>query len=694
MDRLTFKHGESFAVLDRAGDAGVGEQGLYHCGTRRLSRLGLAIDGRPPELLAGGLDARAPLATADLAAANQTIHMRRTQFLWRGAFHASLRLQTYGMAAVAVEIALLFAADFADVFEVRGFHRPRSGRLWSAIGTDRVVLGCDGLDGVVRRTVLAFSLPPTALAADSARFVLRLEPGRAVELVLAVSFDEPSAAASAGSFAAALDRLRADAAARRVRVATSDRGFDRWLERSAADLRMLETATPHGPYPYAGVPWFSTMFGRDAILTALACLWLDPAPARAVLLSLAETQATAHDPRHHAEPGRILHERRDGEMAALGEIPYGLTYASADATPLFLMLAAETWRRTADRPLMQALWPHLERALEWIDRWGDRDGDGFVEYGHPGPQTEADRDWKQGLANQGWKDSEDAVMHADGGFADGPIALVEVQAYVYAGKLGAADVAESLGRTAESARLRDEAAALRVHFEQAFWLEDKGTYALALDGGKRPCRVAASNAGHVLFCGIAGPERARRLADTLMSPAMFSGWGVRTLAEGERRYNPMSYHNGAIWPHDTAIVAAGLARYGLTGHAGRLLDGTLAAAEADPSGRLPELFCGFARQAGLGPVPAPVACSPQAWSAAAVFLLLQAVLGLEVAADPPVLRFRAPILPGRLARLDIAGLVVGDATVDVAILRRPHGVGVEVTGDGVTVAIDGAPTTS
>ncbi len=682
MPRLTIKHGDSFAVFGPRGDiepAGPDGQGVYHRGTRRLSQWQWCFAPEEPVVLAAGLEDSAPVLRTHLASSDGGLHVRHRAFLWQGTLYGALRLDRFSPAATELDLAARFAADFADVFEVRGFERLRRGQAWSEVDPESVTLGYSGLDGVDRRTRVAFSPPPHAIADDRVRFLLCPEPDRPAELLYTVAFDGEAVAPTEAAFAAALGQLQAQSASRPIGLHSGDRQFDRWVARSAADLRMLETATPHGPYPYAGVPWFSTLFGRDGILTALSCLWLDPAPARAVLLTLAETQADGVDPARHAEPGRILHERRDGEMGALGEIPYACTYASADATPLFLMLASAYWRRTADRPLLERLWPHLERALAWIDGWGDRDGDGFVEYGHAGPQTAADRDWKQGLFNQGWKDSEDAVMHADGSLAEGPIALAEVQAYVYAGKLGAADVAESLGLAGRAATLRAEAAELQARFEQAFWMEDRGTYALALDGAKRPCRVLASNVGHVLFSGIASPDRARRVADALTGPALFTGWGLRTLAAGERLYNPMAYHNGAVWPHDTAIAAAGLARYGLTAEAGRLMDGLFAAATA--LGRLPELFCGFARQPEEPPIPCPVSCSPQAWAAASVFLLLQAVLGLEVSAEPPALRFHSPALPAPLGRLVLEGLTVAGETVDVIIEPGPHGLDVHLAND-------------
>jgi glycogen debranching enzyme len=454
--------------------------------------------------------------------------------------------------------------------------------------------------------------------------------------------------------------------------------MDRWLERSSADLAMLVTELPTGPYPYAGVPWYSTTFGRDGLITAREMLWLDPAPARGVLAFLAATQATAEEPQRDAEPGKILHEARKCEMARTGEVPFGRYYGTVDATPLFVALAGAYLRRTGDLGFVRGIWPHVLAALEWMDRYGDRDGDGFIEYA---------RRSRHGLVQQGWKDSHDSVFHADGSMAEPPIALCEVQAYAWEAREQAATIAQALGETQRAAQLRDSAAQLRERFLRAFWCEDLGVYALALDGRKQPCRVAASNAGHALWTGIAAPEHAARMAQRFLDDDFFSGWGVRTVAAGQARYNPMSYHNGSIWPHDNALIAAGLARYGHTDAAMRLMSGLFDASLHFSQHRLPELFCGFPRREGEGPTLYPVACSPQAWAAAAVFAMLQACLGLDIDAARGELALHAPRLPGFIDRLDLHGLRIGHADVDLLLQRYHHNVGVEVIGKRGDVAV-------
>lgn len=682
------KHGETFALFDRHGDAvpaSSAGHGVFHRDTRFLSRLELAVAGRRPLLLNSAVTGDNSLLAVDLTTPDirtedgtrickGSVHLFRAAILEDCVCCQHLRVTNYTAAPIRIVIDIFFGADFADIFEVRGVQRPRRGTMLPVErSADEVVLAYRGLDGVVRRTRLGFSTAPAELTGQRARFELALPPRVGTELDVRVGCEIEARRCPVTGYHELLVKRQHEVAAAHERCAsvhTSNEQFNDWLNRSAADLQMLTTETPHGPYPYAGVPWFSTAFGRDGIITALQYQWLYPEIGRGVLAYLAATQARALDPDTDAEPGKILHETRGGEMAALGEVPFGRYYGSIDATPLFIVLAGEHYERTGDRTFLDAIWPALERALTWIEQWGDVDADGFVEYA---------RHSADGLLQQGWKDSDDSVFHADGADAPGPIAVCEVQGYVYRAKRTAARLARLTGELERAAALEAAAAALRERFNAAFWCDDLAVYALALDGNKRPCRVRASNAGHALWSGIADVEHARRLADTLLSPAMYSGWGIRTLAEGEARYNPMSYHNGSVWPHDNAVIAMGLARYGFKEQALAVMTGLFDASLHFDLHRLPELFCGFTRLPGQGPTLYPVACAPQAWASGAPFQLLQACLGVGFAAEAPQLRFDHPRLPPYLDWIVIRNLRVAGAVLDLELTRHARDVGVNVT---------------
>jgi glycogen debranching enzyme len=670
------KYGDTFLVVDSRGDiaAPSGSAGLFHCDTRYLSHLELRINETHPLLLGSSLrddnsafsvDLTNPDIVVDqrIALEKDTVHILRTTFLWRGTAYQRLRVRNYGDGAIDLRIAILFANDFADLFEVRGARRERRGTATAKLrGDDQALLVYHGLDAKVRRTVLSFDPRPDRLTANIAVYDLHLPPGGVRPLFVAVGCDptEPRPMPFMRGLIASRRDMR-EQTRERTSVETSNTRFNDILCRSAADLAMLMTDTPQGRYPYAGIPWFSTTFGRDGLITALQMLWWSPDVARGVLLRLAAYQATATDPLADSEPGKILHEMRGGEMAALREVPFGLYYGSVDSTPLFVLLAGLYAERTGDMDTIAALWPAIVAALGWIDGPGDPDGDGFVEY---------HRANEQGLVNQGWKDSHDAVFHADGRLAEGPIALAEVQGYVYAAKRMAARCAARLGRDDEAARLDAEAAKLSAAFEAAFWCPDIGTYALALDGAKRPCRVRTSNAGQVLFTGIAAPERAALVANGLLGTNFFSGWGIRTVARGEARYNPMSYHNGSVWPHDNALIALGLARYDHKQAVETLFEGLFGAATYMDSRRLPELFCGFPRQRGQGPTLYPVACSPQAWASATPFTLLEASLGLQFDPFKNEIRLCNPRLPAFLDEVVLHDLRLGASSVDLRVRRH------------------------
>jgi glycogen debranching enzyme len=681
------KHGETFAVLDRQGDIraiGLGAQGLYHDGTRFISAFKLRLSGTRPLLLSSTVKRDNAFLTVDLtnpafaedgqpSIPHGCLHISRSIFLWQATFHQRIHIRNYGRGAVRIIASVQIGADFADIFEVRGMHRNRRGHdLESSRTPGCLRLAYEGLDAVVRELSLHFTPDASEATPDTLRFDMSLEPGQEETLVFAARCESwpkdrppPRPAPSCYDEAfVALSSAQQKNKNQYCELYTSNERFNDWLNRSLSDLQMMITETPYGPYPDAGVPWFSTQFGRDGIITALETLWVNPSIAAGVLRYLAATQAQSVDPDRDAEPGKIVHEIRKGEMAALWEVPFGRYYGSVDATPLFVILAGAFYERTGDLDLIRDVWPNLETALEWLGRYGDVDRDGFVEYHRMSPS---------GLVQQGWKDSWDAVFHADGTLAEGPIALCEVQGYAYAAKLAGAQLLCAMGKLEAAQLLEQEARELRQQFDMAFWCEDLSTYALALDGRKRPCRVRTSNAGLTLFSGIADREHARRLADTLLGPDSFSGWGVRTVASTESAYNPMSYHNGSVWPHDNAIIAAGLARYGLRHHLLQIFAGLFETTSFVEFHRLPELFCGFARRVGEGPTLYPVACSPQSWAAASVFLLLSASLGLSINAPRRQVWFMHPRLPDFLRELEIRNFHVLDSSVDLSLRRDAEG---------------------
>jgi glycogen debranching enzyme len=681
------KHGDQFGVFDRHGDIlrlQQSAQGLYCNDTRFMSEFVLRLGGERPLLLSSRITrdntaliidlTNPPIVGRDeLPLRQDTLHLERTRVLWKDCSYESIVATNFGNEYASVDIRLEFAADFADIFEVRGQTRPARGRILDPLLTpDAVVLGYQGLDGVLRQTTVHFHPMPAQLLERNAVFSLELPSKESVAIEIVVEFSSAPSDCELVPFSVALQNATKQREASHVdecQIETSNERFDTWLERSRADLAMLCTESEQGLFPHAGTPWFSTPFGRDSLITALQTITFHPRLARGVLAYLANYQAEEVDPEREAEPGKILHEARYGEMAALEEVPFRQYFGSVDATPLFVMLAGVYLRSTGDVEFLEEIWPNVQLALKWMEDFGDKDGDGFIEYA---------RTNHKGIQNQAWKDSDDSVFHADGRLATGAVAAVEVQGYAYSAWLNGAWLARQFEAEDLADRYERRAAGLRDLFNKSFWCDAIGTYGIALDGEKQLCCVRSSNPGHCLYAGIVRDSKAARVGRALLQPDMFSGWGVRTIGEREKRYNPMSYHNGSVWPHDNSLIAAGLARYGLKREAGQIMTSMFRASEFFDLHRLPELFCGFPRTSGDGPTMYPVACTPQAWAAGSPYLLLQSCLGMEIDATQNRVHFNRPMLPAYVDEVVMKRLRVGRRQLDIRLQRYAETVGVDV----------------
>jgi glycogen debranching enzyme len=679
---LAVKEGDTFLYcdlegnLDHGGDYGLG---LYSRDTRFLSHFRMTISGRDPVLLSSSSE-RGYMAYVDLtnpnlyegeevAVAQQSLNIRRIRAI-NGRLFERVRVKNYNAHAVSLDLEFSFGADFADIFEVRGMARDGEGDIEDPrIGDDGTIeFGYIGRDDIYRVTRIAFASEPDRVDVDdevvTVTFRLHLGPyqtkliGMTVEPIVGDDVPPPM------EFDVAVHELRRsyeDWERESTQIVTDNEVFDQLLDRSLRDLRALYTQTPQGGILAAGIPWYVTLFGRDALIAAHQLLMVNPRPARLALERLAALQGTVVNDWRDEEPGKILHEARRGEMAGAGMVPHTPYYGSVDSTPLFLIVYGQHLRWTGDVDFARKLLPAAEAALNWIDEFGDLDGDGFVEY-----KTRSAR----GIRNQGWKDSFDSVVHSDGRLAEPPIALSEVQGYVYLAKMRMADVYTALGDERKAEWLRASAHELRKRFNEAFWMEDEKYFAGALDADKRQVRTIVSNPGHVLYCDLVDTEKAAQVAKRLLAPDMFSGWGIRTMSKAAAAYNPMSYHNGSVWPHDNALIAAGLKRYGYARSGNRVATALFDAAIHADYLRLPELFCGFTRRTPNRPVSYPVACSPQAWAAGSPFLMLQAMLGISSRADLNLLTVNQPHLPTWLNTVELRNMQVGRSHISLVFRRE------------------------
>lgn len=683
-------HFDTFCIFDRRGDIhqqGKKAQGMFYKGTRFINQLELRLNNERPLLLSSSIKQDNEILSVDLTNSHMkecdikenSLHIAREQFIRNGVYYEEINVANYAQKCCTFNLSLSFGSDFYDIFQIRGTQRHVEQPASSRVFTDnRIIFNYTGLDNLKRRTEIVFKKTTEHTIKDnSINFPLKLLSGESYKIEYAIYFKiEKSSAKTVDDNTPVFSDIKKGieedinvTASLFSIVFSNNEKFNNWITRSRTDLQSLLARTSFGHYPYAGVPWFNTVFGRDGIITAMEVMWLAPQIAKDVLLFLSQWQAKELNAEKDAEPGKIIHEMRSGEMANTGEVPFKEYYGTIDSTPLYLMLAGMYYEQTADIETIRKIWKNIKAAIEWIDKYGDLDGDGYVEYKNNS---------EKGLTNQGWKDSSDSIMYENGDLCEGPIALCEVQAYVYGAKKYGAVMATAMNEKDYAESLESSANDLKEKFNKTFWIEELGSYALALDGHKKPCKVIASNAGQCLFTGIAQPEYAKKVAEHLTGKKMFSGWGIRTLANGEARYNPMSYHNGSVWPHDNALIAYGFSKYGLQTEVLKVMQSFFEASLFIDLQRLPELFCGFDRRRNEGPTAYPVACSPQAWAVGTVFLLLQSCLRIEINGLNKTLIFNDPQLPDFLDKLTITNLTLGEGNCHFEVYRHKYGVSIHL----------------
>lgn len=684
VNNLTLIDGKTFLSTNFAGDImppGAPDVGFFHDDTRFLSRLELRVDGYRTVVLSSSTEqtfaSQIELTTGQSTLRDtyeipeNTVHIRREQLLSSDLLYDYLTFENFNFRDLELTIELAYEADYMDVFQVRGMARQELGHYYQPlIERDSIIFYYRGRDGVARETVIHLSPEPAKVAGETAhpiaQWKLKLPPFKRFQLQTTITplVEGKRSRAGRADFGQSL-RVRRETFNQWEKQSThfesSNRIFDHMMATSVSDFHALQIPDGKEHVIAAGIPWFATMFGRDSIISAYQSLLLNPQLATETLRVLARHQGQEKNDWRDEEPGKILHEYRDGEMTRSREMPFGPYYGSVDATPLWLVLLSETFNWTADEQLVLDMLPHARRAIDWIDHYGDLDGDGFIEYLRRSPR---------GLVNQGWKDSWDAMMHRDGEVAKAPIALSEVQGYVYEAKYRMASLLRSFGDTHTADRLKKEAADMARRFEKAFWMPSRGFYAMALDRDKRQLQVISSNAGHLLFTRMLPQDRARTVAQRFMEADMFSGWGWRTMSRDERIFNPLSYHRGSVWPHDNSIVAHGMALYEFRECALQLFNALFQAALDFRDYRLPELFCGIERREHDQPVQYPVSCSPQAWASGAIFLLLTSLLGIRPSAQRKELNIVNPTLPQWLDYLNIRNLRIGGSRVALDFTRR------------------------
>ena len=680
VNNLTLIDGKTFLSTTFAGDImppGAPDVGFFHDDTRFLSRLELRVGGYRTVVLSSSTEqtfaSQIELTTGRCTMRDSyeipenTVHIRREQLLSSDILYDYLTFENFNFNELELVIELAYEADFTDVFQVRGVARETPGQYYKpVVHHECLAFYYRGRDGIMRETMIHLSPTPEQVDGTTARWKIKLPPFKRFQIQTTITplVEAKRSRAGRADFPQSL-RARREAFSKweseSTHFSSSNRIFDQMVGTCVGDFHALQIPEAREHVIAAGIPWFATLFGRDSVIAAYQSLLLNPQLASETLRVLARHQGKEKDDWRDEEPGKILHEYRDGEMTRAREMPFGPYYGSVDSTPLWLILLSETFNWTADEQLVKDMLPHAHRALDWIDNYGDLDGDGFVEFLRRSPR---------GLLNQGWKDSWDANMHRDGKQAEAPIALCEVQGYVYEAKYRMASVMRSFGEIRTADKLKKDAADLAKRFEKAFWMPQRGFYAMALDREKRQLQVISSNPGHLLFTRMLPQERARAVTQRFFEPDMFSGWGFRTMSQDERVFNPLSYHRGSIWPHDNSIAAHGMALYEFRDAALKVFTGLVQAALNFRDYRLPELFCGIQRREFDEPVQYPVSCSPQAWASGAIFLLLTSVLGIRPSAPRKELNVVNPTLPDWLDYLNIRNLRIGGSRVGLDFTRR------------------------
>lgn len=676
MNYRVIKENDLFLMTDKSGDIPDNDQsglGLYTRDTRFLSRMEIRINNQRPILLSSAADENYistirltnPHMEEDgkLILWRESVEIERTRFIYEGALYETFKLTSYYPKAIQFDFSVLLDADFIDMFVIRGFQHGKLGnKTGERSASGERVISYLGADELLRETKVKWDTQESRISeTDEVHFDVELKHQESVEIAFFIAPMIDGNEPLQHEPKEAMNKLRASYAswnASSTSISSDMPLFNKLYHRGVQDLRVLLTDLGYGQFPVAGLPWYSVPFGRDSLIAALQMLSLNPQIAKGTLLTMAAYQGQKEDEWRDEQPGKVMHEIRYGELAATNQVPFTPYYGTIDATPLFLLLTAEYYHWTGDLDFVSSLMPHLNAALNWIKEYGDYDKDSFVEYYQKS---------SKGIANQGWKDSADSVIHSNGDYAEAPIALVEVQGYVYQALTRLAPIFKSLGHEEQAEVMEKDAAQLRTRFEEDFWMDDEQFYAIALDKDKKRVDSVTSNAGHILMSGIASPERAKAVAARLVAPDLFGGYGIRTMSTAATGYNPMSYHDGSVWPHDNSLCLLGLSQSGFTEEAITVMQGLLNAADQFEYYRLPELYCGYSDQLGA-PVPYPVACSPQAWAAGTPLTFVQALLGLQPNALTRQITIKPALLNG-MNDLKVEQLQIGNGTLSLRVSR-------------------------